>query len=315
MLATRCLYRKAAPHWPRGLSALAALFTLVVMSNTAAALPPPSGHLVVTGSTALADLTTLWAEAFAEHDPAVTLTVADPGSAVGFEALLSGTAEAVLVSTPLREKQRRRFMERYGYPPSVEPVALDGVAVYVNDLNPLRQITLPELDAIYSSTLRCGLQHSIRRWDALGVTGPLAKQAIVTVGLTDDSGAYYLFRQIALCGGDFRDDFQAMAGPSDMQAAVDSEPAAMGFSSNALRAAGLRPLAIARQPGEAAVAPDAATIRSGRYPLSRTLSIAYNLPPGREPGPALRAFLDFARSPEGQSIARKAGYVPLRARP
>ena len=272
---------------------------------------PAAGRLTLTGSTTLSNLVSLWAEAFRQHAPAVSLTIADPGSAVGLESLLNGSAEAVLISTPLSEHQRQRFIDRYDYAPSTTPVALDGVAVFVNTANPLASISLPQLDAVFTRTLRCGARKAIRSWGELGITGELARLSISTVGLSDDSGAYYLFRRKALCGGDFRPDFNAVPGPGGVQAAINRDRAAIGFAGSALRGPGLRIVPVARRSDEPAIAPTAEAIRSRHYPLARTLAIAYNLPPGRNITPALRAFLDFARSAQGQAIAAKAGYVEL----
>jgi len=132
---------------------------------------PSGGRIVVTGSVALANLITLWAEGFRESNPAVVITVADPGAAVGVEALLNGSADLVLTSMPLTQNQKSRFSERFGYPPSYVPVARDGLALYVNLLNPLRAITFSQLDAIYSATRRCGARQAIRKWSDLGLKG------------------------------------------------------------------------------------------------------------------------------------------------
>ena len=82
------------------------------------ATQPAAGRLVLTGSTTLSNLVSLWAEAFRQFAPAVSLTIANPGSAAGLESLLNGSAEAVLISTPLSERQRQRFIDRYDYAPS-----------------------------------------------------------------------------------------------------------------------------------------------------------------------------------------------------
>ena len=301
--------------------ALLVLFTALALFATTPAIadedasPPVAGQLSLGGSTALSNLVSLWAEAFGEHQPAVAITIAGPGSAVGLATLVNGSAEAVLTSMPLSPGQRQHFIDRYGYPPSTTPVALDGVAIFINTANPLADISLPQLDAIYSRTRRCGAKQPIRRWGELGVRGALAQLTINAIGLSDDSGAYYLFRRKALCGGDFRADVKALPGPGGVQATVGTDRSAIGFASSALRDPGLHTVAVAPRDGESAITASAGNIRSGRYPLARTLAIAYNLPPGRTASPVLRAFLDFVRSAQGQAIAAKAGYVALPAKP
>jgi phosphate transport system substrate-binding protein len=269
------------------------------------------GHLDMTGSVALSNLMTYWTEAFSERNPLVTVTIADPGETAGIEALVNGIANIALTSIPISPKQEESFTARFGYPPQLVPVALDAVAVYVNSLNPLTSIALQDLDAIYSSTFRCGEPQPIQTWGALGVTGALTERRITVYGLTSNFGANNLFRESALCGGDFNNKFQALAGPEALESALSSDTAGIGFSSSAMRSSGLHALAVARHHGTLAVLPIPDAIRSGRYPMSRTLGIAINQPIGQTPSPVLQAFVAFILSPEGQSIATKAGYVSL----
>ena len=291
----------------------ALLLTALILSPARGAQPGPAlvGALELGGSLALADLTTAWIDGFRHYAPGIRVTVADAGTGAGFAGLINGSEEAVLVALPAGAGQRAAFEARFGYPPTFFPVAMDAVAVYVNDSNPLRRITLAQLDAIYSDTLRCGARAVLETWGALGVGGTLKSRRIQPYGLTANTGAYRLFRKVALCGGDFGPDFQAVAGPDALEAALMQEPAAIGFSSSALRSAGIRALAVARSAASPAVLPDAAAIRSHRYPMSRTLAIAVNLPPSDRPSPALAAFVGYVRSAAGQAIAARAGYVPL----
>lgn len=291
------------------------LFLSIFVSSSGVAettLPVSSTErLTFTGSTTLSNLVTYWGEAFSELHPDVAITIADPGSAVGMEALLNGTAHAVLISTPLSWQQQDRFITRYGYPPTLIPVAMDGVAIYVNTLNPLPSITLKQLDAIFSATRWCGARHSIRIWKELGLKGSLGHRSISPVGLTEASGSYQVFSHVALCDGDFLPDVQALIGPAAVEALLASNPVAIGFSSSAERSAAIRALPIAPRPGSPAIAPTSGNIQSGRYPMTRTLAIALNQPPGRPFTPAMQAFLDFVRSAKGQAIASQAGYVSL----
>jgi len=291
------------------------LFVSILVSSSGVAETPSSifleERLIFTGSTTLSNLVTYWGEAFSAHNPGVRITIADPGSAVGMEALLHGTAHAVLISTHLSWKQQDRFINRFGYLPTLIPVAMDGVAIYVNTLNPLPSITLKQLDAIFSATRRCGARQPLRMWKELGLKGSLGNKSITPVGLTVDSGSHQVFRHVALCDGDFRPDYHALIGPAAVEALLASDSAAIGFSSSTQRSAAIRSIPIAPRPGEPAIAPTPADIRSGRYPMRRTLAIALNQPTGRTPALAMQAFLDFVRSAEGQALASRAGYVSL----
>ncbi|MGD0958416.1 MAG: substrate-binding domain-containing protein [Methylomonas sp.] len=272
---------------------------------------PVAGRLSVTGSVALSNLLTYWTQAFADRNPLIYVTIADPGGNAGIDALINNTADLALTSASLNDEQSEAFSTRFGYPPHVIPVAMDAVAVYANDANPLTSIAIPDLDAVFSSTYRCGEPQPIRTWGALGVIGILERQRITVYGLTVDTGANSLFRETALCGGDFIKDFQALAGPDAVESALISDFAGIGFSSSAMSAPGIHALAIAPRKGEPAVTPSPDAIRSGRYAMSRTLAITVNQPENRPLLPALQAFIEFVLSPDGQRIAAKAGYVTL----
>lgn len=293
-------------------------FSLLSFAITTNALetPQPSlqveGRLTVTGSVALSNLMTYWTQVFSESNPLITVTIADPGGVVGIDALVNGTADIALISTSISSQQKEAFETRFGYAPHVIPVAMDAVAVYVNDLNRLTSIALQDLDRIFSSTFRCGEPpQPIQTWGALDVKGDLAQQRITVYGLTVDTGATSLFRETALCGGDFIKEFQALAGPEAVENALISDSASIGFSSRAMGSAGIHALAIAprKDAPSIAVTPDA--IRSGQYPMSRTLGIAINSPMNQPLSPALQAFIDFVLSTDGQRIVNKAGYVSL----
>ena len=306
---------------------------------------PLTGRLTFIGSDTLSNLMSYWAAAFSAHNPSVSITLADPGGVAGIDALINETADLALTSSPFSSEQVEAFVSRFGYPPRVIPVAMDAVALYVNDANPLTSIAIPELDAVFSSTYRCGEPQPINTWGGLGVQGSLAKQRITAYGLTVDSGANSLFREVALCGGDYSQEFQALAGPEAVQSAIMTDPASIGYFSSSSRPisvcntasapgavhndlcdhltdkgahrpitgdkplVGFHALALAAHKGAAAIAPTADAIRSGRYPMSRTLAITLNHPENRPLSPALQAFIDFVLSPVGQAIVAKAGYV------
>ncbi len=290
------------------------LLSFAITANAVETTKPGAsveGHLSLTGSDALSNLMTYWTQAFSERNPLISITVADPGGTAGIVALINDTADLALTSNPLDREQSEAFAARFGYSPHVIPVAMDAVVVYVNDSNPLTSIALEDLDAVFSSTYRCGESQPIQTWGGLGVKGDLAQQRIAVYGLTVNTGANSLFRETALCGGDFLKEFQALVGPESVESAIISDSAGIGFSSSTMHSAGLHMLAIAPHKNATAVAPSPGAIRSGQYPMSRTLGIAINQPKNRPLSPALRAFIDFVLSPDGQSVVAKAGYVSL----
>jgi len=272
---------------------------------------PVEGHLVFTGSIALSNLISELTQQFSEYHPLVKMTIASPGGMAGLNALITGTADMVLISTPLSDTQKQHFEERFGYLPEVIPVAMDAVAVYVNNLNPLTHINLNDLDAIFSDTHRCGKAQSINTWGDLGVQSMLSQRQIHVYGLTINTGATDLFRQVALCGGDFIKDFQALTGPAAIEEALTSDYAGIGFSNSAIRSSELHALAISFDENTPPIAPNEETIRSKRYPMSRTLSIVVNHPVNQPIPAPLQAFINFTQSTQGKDLISKAGYVTI----
>jgi phosphate transport system substrate-binding protein len=299
-----------------GFKHLIMCFSLISFASSAHAveiLPPlpAEGRIIVTGSVALSNLMTYWVQAFSERNPLITVTIADPGGNAGMTALVNGSADIALTSLPISREQNDAFENRFGYKPFLIPLAKDAVVVYVNDANPLTSIALQDLDAIFSNTYRCGEPQPVQTWGALGIKGAIAQQRITAYGLTVDTEAVSLFKENALCGGDFSKDFQALAGPEAVENALISDADGIGFISSSMRAAGIHTLAITPHKGAPTIAPTTDTIHSGQYPMSRILGIAINQPKNQSLSPALQTFIDFILSPEGQNIAIKAGYVSL----
>jgi phosphate transport system substrate-binding protein len=293
---------------------LLSLLSIAITTNAVDADKPPApvqGRLAVTGSVTLSNLMTYWTQAFSGRNPLVTVTIAYPGGAASIGALINGIADIALTRTPISSKQKEAFEARFGYAPHEILLVMDAVAVYVNDANPLASIALQDLDAVYSSTYRCGKPQPIHTWGALGVKGAMAQQPISVYGLTVTTGTNSLFRETALCGGDFIKDFQALPGPAAVVNALISDDTGIGFSSSSMTSSGIHMLAIAPHKGALAIAPTPDAIRSGQYPISRTLGIAINQSSNQSLSPVLQAFIKFVLSPDGQSIATKAGYVSL----
>lgn len=283
-----------------------------------AALPaqdlPLTGHIALTGAPALSNLLAGWTQAFADLYPGVDIALADSGGSSGVEALFNGTADLVLTAQQLDSQQIAHFTARFGYPPQGMAVALDAVLVFVNDANPLAAISLQALDAIFSATHACGEEQALTIWGHLNLSGELAGRKIDAYGPDAGTAAHTntLFRQIALCGGEFNADFQATANPAVLLSALIFDPTAIAFAGPALPADGMHALAIAINPYVAAVPPTADNIRGGQYPLGSILFIYSNRPRGEPLPAAIQAFAAFVLSQPGQDLAARAGYLPLR---
>lgn len=266
------------------------------------------GTLGAIGSDTLAGLMLRWGEQLTERHPGVRLQLQASGSASAPPALIAGTTRLGPMSRPMTDDERRRFIERHGYPPTEIRIARDALAVVVHRHNPLASLSLATVDAIFSDTRRCGGKRDITHWHQLGIEQPAGR--IELQGRNAASGTHGLFRRRALCDGYFRVRIDEHPGSAAVVEAVASSWSAMGYAGLNHLTPGVRALALSDDEGRA-VAPHPAQVRSGAYPLARTLYLYANLPPGETlPGPE-RALLEQILSAEGQATVAELGFVTL----
>jgi len=269
-----------------------------------------SGNLSSMGSDSLNNLMTLWAEAFKRHHPSVNIQIQGAGSSTAPPALSEGTANLGPMSRPMKQQEIQAFEQRHGYPPTAVGVAIDALAVFVHQDNPIQSLTLDQLDALFSPNRRCGGSRDLLRWGDVGLGGDWAPRTIQLYGRNSVSGTYGYFKEMALCKGDFRDRVNEQPGSASVVQSVGTSLTAIGYSGYGYRTAGVKMLKLAA-PGREPVLPGSQTALTGEYPLSRLLYVYVNKPPER-PLPAMEAeFLRLVLSDEGQGIVLRDGYVPL----
>ncbi len=274
-----------------------------------------SGNLDSIGSDTLNNLMTLWAESFRKLYPSVRIQVEGKGSSTAPPALIAGSAQLGPMSREMKPTEIDEFEKAFGYPPTRIRVGVDALAVYVNKDNPLERLTLPQLDAIFSKTRTCGTRQAIDTWGDAGLAeSTWASRPISLYGRNSASGTYGFFKEVALCGGDFRDTVKEQPGSASVVQGVAEELAGVGYSGIGYRTSGVKTLEIARKEGDPFVSVEPANVLAGRYPLARFLYIYLNRAPGRPLSPTVEQFLRFVLSRQGQEAVVKDGYLPLPAR-
>jgi phosphate transport system substrate-binding protein len=192
-------------------------------------------------------------------------------------------------------------------------VALDALAVYVNKDNPLEEISLTQLDAVFSKTRKCGLDRAIDTWGALKVTGSWAARPISLYGRNSASGTYGYFKQVALCEGDYRDEVKEQPGSASVVQSVTEDLSGIGYSGIGYKTSGVKALRVSPKDGQPSVGTDLESVLTGKYPLSRYLYVYINKAPNKPLEPLVREFLSFVLSGTGQETVVKDGYLPLSA--
>lgn len=272
-----------------------------------------SGNLSSIGSDTLNNLMTLWAEDFQKRYPNVNIQVQGMGSSTAPPALTEGTANVAPMSRAPRESEQKAFEEKHGYPMTVIGVAIDALAVYVNKDNPIQGLSIPQIDAMYSATRRCGAPADITRWGQVGLTGAWANRDIALYSRNAVSGTYGYFKEHALCDGDYKASINEQPGSSAVVQGVTESINGIGYSGFGYRTSGVRAIGIAKNHGDKPVVPTPETAADGSYPLARFLYIVVNKHPNRPLPPLEREFLRMVLSKQGQEVVVRDGYVPLPA--
>jgi len=271
-----------------------------------------SGNLSSIGSDTLANLMTLWTEGFKRNYPSVNIQVQAAGSSTAPPALTEGTANFGPMSRAMKDKEIEAFETRHGYKPTAIRVAIDALAVYVHKDSPIDSMTIEQVDAVFSTTRRCGGSDSLDSWGDLGLEGSWNDRPIQVYGRNSVSGTYGYFKKVALCSGDFKNSVNEQPGSASVVQAVASSLNGVGYSGIGYITSGVKALAIAAD-GSEAVAATKANAGSGAYPLARYLYVYVNKKPGQPLSPIEREFLTLVLSKEGQAIVQKDGYVPVSA--
>ena len=272
-----------------------------------------AGNLSSIGSDTLNNLMTYWAEGFKKKYPNVNVQIEGKGSTTAPPALIAGTAQLGPMSRMMKSSEVESFEKKYGYKPTKIGVALDSLAVYVNKDNPIKSLSLDEVDAIYSSTRKRGVAE-ITTWGQLGVTGKLAAMPISLYGRNSASGTYGYFKEHTLKNGDYKNIVKEQPGSASVVEGVAHDLAGIGYSGIGYATSGVRALPLSDKKGGPVEAANYQNVLSGKYPLSRMLYIYVAKKPGQPLPKVVEEFLKFALSKEGQEIVVKDGYDPLTAK-
>ncbi len=272
-----------------------------------------SGNISSVGSDTLANLMTFWAEAFKRQYPNVNVQIQAAGSSTAPPALTEGTANLGPMSRKMKDKEIQAFEKKHGYKPYAIPVAIDALAVFVHKDNPIKGLTLAQVDAVFSSTRRCGFKEDANTWGRLGLTGAWANRDIQLFGRNSVSGTYGYFKEKALCGGDFKPSVNEQPGSASVVQSVSNSLNAMGYSGMGYVTSGVKAVALARKEGEAFVEATPANAMSGKYPLARFLYVYINKDPNKPLQPLEREFVKLMLSRQGQEVVVKDGFVPVPA--
>jgi len=252
-----------------------------------------SGSITIKGSDTLVRLGQRWAEEYMKENPGSVIQVSGGGSGTGIAALLNNATDICEASRDMKEKEYKLAKMKNINPYRVS-VALDGIAVFLNKDNPVKEISFAQLKGIYTGT--------ITNWKVIG--GNDAR--IIIYGRENNSGTYAFFKEHVLNKQDYSEYTQTLPGTAAVVNAVSKDKNGIGYGGIAW-VKGVKYAAVRKAEKDAAVLPTVKTVSDGSYPISRDLYWFFN----GEPTGNLKKLLNWALSEEGQKVAEEMDYIPL----
>jgi len=272
-----------------------------------------SGNLSSVGSDTLANLMTLWAEDFKREYPNVNIQIQAAGSSTAPPALSEGTSNLGPMSRKMKDKEIEAFEQKFGYKPTAIRVAIDALAVFVNKDNPVKGMTIPQVDAVFSNTRKCGYPENITQWGQLGLAGSWETNPIQLFGRNSVSGTYGYFKKKALCKGDYKTNVNEQPGSASVVQSVSTSLNSIGYSGIGYKTSSVKAVPLAREEGDEFIDATPKNAISGKYPLARFLYVYVNKHPNKPMAPLESEFIKLVLSKAGQQTVVKDGYIPLPA--
>jgi phosphate transport system substrate-binding protein len=262
-----------------------------------------SSTIRVEGSDTMVNLAQAWAEKYQTEKSEITIEISGGGSGVGISSLIQGLADMANASRKMKAKEIRRAKKEFNLDPQEFTVGKDALAIYVHKDNPIEEITIAQLSAIYEEG------GTTNTWTELGVTlAGTSNPKIVRISRQNNSGTYAYFRQHVLNDNDFKLGSIDLSGSADVVSMVEKTPGAIGYSGMGYATDGVKMVKVKLDDDSASVAPNAANVINGTYPISRPLLIYTP----QTPTGTVKDYLDWILGKNGQTIIEEMGYVPLK---
>jgi phosphate transport system substrate-binding protein len=251
--------------------------------------------VTIKGSDTMVILAQRWAEVYMQKNKDAVIQVTGGGSGTGISALINGTTDICNSSRPMKKEEKIKLKEKYGSSGVEIKVAVDGLSIYLNSKNPVNELSMQQIKDIYTG--------KINNWKEVG--GPNAK--IIRYSRENNSGTYVYFKDEVLLGEDFNPSSQNLPGTAAVVNAVAKDKFGIGYG-GAAYGKGIKEIKVRKDDKSPAFAPTKENIKKGLYPISRYLYMYTRT----KPEGAIKKFIDWVLSEEGQKIVAQVGYFPIR---
>lgn len=259
------------------------------------ALTAQAGNITVKGSDTMVVLAQKWAEAYMAKNPSTKIQVTGGGSGVGIAALQNKTTDICNSSRKIRAAEIATCVQAFGKRPTEYKAAMDGLSVYVHESNAIKEISLEQLEQVFTG--------KIRNWKDLG-----GSDAPITVySRENSSGTYEFFKEHVLKGKDFVASAQTMPGTAALLQAVAKDKGGIGYG-GAAYGQGAKALKVKKDADSPAIEANEEAVIKGTYPISRYLYMYLN--PASDKG-EIAKYISWIRGDDGQKVVKDVGYFPL----
>jgi phosphate transport system substrate-binding protein len=256
-----------------------------------------AGNVTVKGSDTLVVLAQKWAETYMGKNASTKIQVTGGGTGTGFAALQNQTTDLCNASRKIKASEIETCIKAFGKRPREYKVCLDGLSVYVSSDNAVKELTMEQLELIFTG--------KIKNWKQVGG----ADAPITVYSRENSSGTYEFFKEHVLKNKDFVASAQTMPGTAALLQAVAKDKNGIGYG-GAAYGQGAKHLPIKKDENSPAIEPNEETVLKGTYPIWRYLYVYVN--PALDKG-EVAAYMNWIRSDAGQAVVKDIGYFPLPA--
>ena len=269
-------------------------YLLILIAFIGFAFMPAPKKITVKGSDTMVILAQKWAEVYMKSHPDQIIQVTGGGSGTGIAALINGSTDICTSSRPIKQSEMEKLKDRYATLGIEVPCAKDGITIFLNQSNPVKELTIKQLSGIFSG--------KIRNWKEVG--GPDVE--IRLYGRENSSGTYSFFKDNVV-KSDYAANCQTLPGTSAVVNAVSKDKYGIGYG-GAAYATGVKHCGVKRDDKSPSYLATTETIKTGQYPITRYLYMYL----GNRPTGDIKKFIDWILSPDGQKIVVEIGYFPVK---
>lgn len=294
----------AAPATPSNGQGVAQLTAMLQSIDPYRPSKEHQGFIKVVGSTAMDAVAHMWGVGFKQFHPKINVEVTAAGSGDALKQMVTDPKVVAMLSRPVQPEELADLKKQGVKEPTAFVVAREALGVWVHASNPIASISGEQLRAVFTK----GNSNKIPTWGELGVTGSLASKPINIILRPESSGTHSFLRDFVFAGAEMRSGKEIQNSNAEVLSSVSKDPASITICG--LRATGKLVRAVPLIAGGKPIPSDDASVLSGKYPLTRTLTIVLDMSQQDSIAQASQEFVHYALCQAAQLDAIRAGFFP-----